>query len=112
MPDMVSGAPLTHTDCLAEIAVLWQAMPALGSRRRCAPRHYMFFKPDFMLDVLKNSSITPPERMFYCDPDIVVKQAGNSLTMGGHGVALCEDVNSPVYPTHPRRNAVKSKISV
>jgi lipopolysaccharide biosynthesis glycosyltransferase len=70
-----------------------------------APRHYMLFKPDFMLDVLKNSSITP-ERIFYFDPDIVVKASWQFFEQwADYGVALCEDVNSPVYPTHPRRKA-------
>jgi hypothetical protein len=65
--------------------------------------HLTNYKPDFMLQVLSlrglgNSSI------FYFDPDIVVTAEWHEFEIWAScGIALCEDVNSPLSKFHPRR---------
>lgn len=63
--------------------------------------HLTNFKPDFMLQVLEFSK---SDSIFFFDPDIVVKCPWSFLQRWiNYGVALCEDVNSPLNLTHPRR---------
>jgi hypothetical protein len=67
------------------------------------PAHLTNFKPDFLLQV---EALAGPknEALIYCDPDIVInidwRWIEDWLTCG---VALCEDVNSPLAENHPRR---------
>lgn len=66
------------------------------------------YKPDFMLelwsDVAKNA-----EGLFYFDPDIIINDSWSCFEQWIHcGVALCEDVNSPLQEFHPRRQGWKS----
>ena len=63
--------------------------------------HFTSYKPIFMLEIF-NRYI--PEYLFYFDPDIVVKARWSELLMWANcGVALCEDVNSPIYRDGPKR---------
>ena len=61
------------------------------------------YKPDFMLHLLQNESIDA-QGVFYFDPDIVVSAPWSFFEEWiGCGIALCEDVNSPLPSHHPRR---------
>jgi len=67
--------------------------------------HLTNYKPDFMLQVW-NLYAADSTAIFYFDPDIVVAAPWNYFeewVLGG--VALCEDVNSPLSENHPRRSA-------
>lgn len=60
-------------------------------------------KPDFMLDLM---NWLPPETdaLFYMDPDLILNEGWQFfIEWVSCGVALCEDVNSPVHFSHPRR---------
>jgi hypothetical protein len=64
--------------------------------------HLTNYKPNFMQDILNEDlDLT---HLCYVDPDIVVScQWNRILEWLTCGVALCEDVNSPVSSNHPRR---------
>jgi len=65
--------------------------------------HLTNYKPDFMLSLLSGPA-QHAEAIFYFDPDIVV--ASNWIFFEkwiNCGVALCEDVNSPMPKNHPHR---------
>ena len=63
------------------------------------------YKPDFMLRLMEGPG-KAANGIFYFDPDIVVSAPwdffADWITCG---VALCEDVNSPLPENHPRRSA-------
>ncbi len=62
-----------------------------------------YCKPDFMLDILDNK-MPQLERLFFFDCDIIVKCRFSYFEeWADFGVALCEDVNSPMPATHPLR---------
>jgi hypothetical protein len=65
--------------------------------------HFTNHKPQFMLDLLEQDSLGI-EQLFYLDPDICVAREWQFfedwITCG---VALCEDVDSPLDFHHPRR---------
>ena len=65
--------------------------------------HLTNFKPDFMLALLDGPA-RYADAMFYLDPDIcVVERWGFFEDWVNSGVALCEDLSSPVPQFHPRR---------
>jgi hypothetical protein len=67
-------------------------------------RHLTNYKPDFMRSVLSLAPDT--EAIYYFDPDIIVAAPWSFFEEWvSCGVALCEDVNSPLYENHPRRAA-------
>ncbi len=65
--------------------------------------HFTNIKPDFMLELFARADLSL-ERLLYLDPDICLvfpwSFVADWLTCG---VALCEDVNSPLPRNHPRR---------
>ena len=64
--------------------------------------HLTNFKPIFMLHALGENPCA--DRIYYLDPDIVVKCGWSFLQQWTDlGISLCEDVNSPMHPTHPKR---------
>jgi hypothetical protein len=67
------------------------------------PAHFTNYKPDFLLQI-GNLSGRENDTLVYCDPDIVINESWpyfeDWLTCG---VALCEDVNSPLPESHPVR---------
>lgn len=67
--------------------------------------HLTNYKPEFLLHVW--TQLHPPaDRLFYFDPDIVIKTRWSFFEQwAGYGVALVEDVNSPLPESHPRRGA-------
>ena len=66
-------------------------------------RHLTNFKPFFLRQILQQSDDIP-SGLWYIDPDIVVKAAWTDLLDWiQYGIAVCEDLNSPIYPRHPRR---------
>lgn len=67
--------------------------------------HFTNYKPDFMLQ-LWNELCPDKDMLFYFDPDIVVKCRWSYYEeWAKYGVALCEDVNSPLPKSHPLRMA-------
>ncbi len=67
--------------------------------------HLTNYKPDFMLRLWEGPA-KGSEGMFYFDPDIVVTAPWSFFEEWiTCGVALCEDVNSPLSVNHPRRVA-------
>jgi hypothetical protein len=67
------------------------------------PAHFTNYKPDFLLQITGLAGMEE-STLVYCDPDIVINETWNYfedwLTCG---VALCEDINSPLPESHPRR---------
>lgn len=67
------------------------------------PHHMSNYKPDFMLR-LWESLAREADALFYFDPDIVVDVPWHLFEEWvSCGVALCEDVNSPLAQHHPIR---------
>ena len=66
-------------------------------------RHLTNYKADFMID-MRRSYFPQAGSIFYFDPDIVLKADWQFFEQwAGCGVALCEDLNSPMHSTHPVR---------
>jgi hypothetical protein len=64
--------------------------------------HFTNYKPKFMKDLI--AKYTSIENLFYFDPDIVInKDFSFYLEWIDAGIAVCEDVNSPIPEFHPRR---------
>ena len=67
--------------------------------------HLTNYKPDFMLELLAGPAKNA-EGIYYFDPDIVLVAPFVFLVEWiDCGVAVCEDVNSPLQKFHPRRVA-------
>ena len=61
------------------------------------------YKPDFMLELWEGPA-KDSEAMFYFDPDIVLNGSWTCFEQWVNcGVALCEDIDSPLQELHPRR---------
>lgn len=61
------------------------------------------YKPNFMLDLFSSKKLGI-DNLFYFDPDIIMnKHWMHYLQWINCGVALCEDLNSPMPVNHPRR---------
>lgn len=64
--------------------------------------HFTNYKAHFMRDLF--DKLPGLQKLFYFDPDIVVRADWAFLdSWADYGVALCEDINSPLYPNHPLR---------
>ncbi|GAT63250.1 hypothetical protein [Paludibacter jiangxiensis] len=73
--------------------------------------HFTNYKPDFMLE-LWDGPAKDAQSMFYFDPDIVVCAPWKVFeSWAGSGIALCEDVNSPLHKNHPKRIAWRNYFS-
>ena len=67
------------------------------------PHHFTNYKADFMLALLDGPARSD-DALFYIDPDICVLGQWHLFEQWVDcGVALCEDVNSPLPHGHPRR---------
>ncbi|WP_162343323.1 hypothetical protein [Cyclobacterium salsum] len=65
--------------------------------------HLTNYKPDFMLR-LHEGPAKEAKGLFYFDPDIIINVHWSLFEKWIEcGVALCEDVNSPMPENHPRR---------
>ena len=65
--------------------------------------HLTNYKPDFMLQV-EALAAAETDAMIYCDPDLLINIEWGYITDWiSCGVAVCEDVNSPVPRDHPTR---------
>lgn len=63
------------------------------------------YKPDFMLELWEGPAKNA-EALFYFDPDIVVIDSWACFEQWVQcGVAVCEDINSPLQEFHPRRQS-------
>lgn len=61
------------------------------------------YKPDFMLELIEEFG-HEMDAIFYFDPDIVIDDSWTCYEQWVNcGVALCEDINSPLQEFHPRR---------
>ncbi|MEP5255637.1 MAG: hypothetical protein ABJQ39_11305 [Winogradskyella arenosi] len=61
------------------------------------------YKPDFLIELFENKNLKI-DSLFYLDPDITINKHWNHFMQWiDAGVALCEDVNSPIPEYHPRR---------
>jgi hypothetical protein len=68
-------------------------------------RHLALYKPGFMR-ALWNDHCRRIENLFYFDPDIVIKCDWSFFEeWAACGLAVCEDVNSPMPDSHPIRHA-------
>lgn len=72
--------------------------------------HLTNYKPDFMLQLFgSNPDIS---RLCYLDPDIVITSPWSYFEEWLEcGIALCEDVNSPMPAGHPRRHGWRRHLS-
>jgi hypothetical protein len=67
--------------------------------------HLTNYKSEFLLQVW-NDLQPDAEQLFYFDPDIVIRARWSFFQeWADYGVALVEDVNSPMPESHPRRAA-------
>ncbi|MFY7883751.1 MAG: hypothetical protein ACOVOV_02770 [Dolichospermum sp.] len=65
--------------------------------------HFTNYKPNFMLSLWQDFC-PDTEALFYFDPDIVIKCRWSYFEEWvSYGVALCEDVNSPIPNNNPLR---------
>lgn len=65
--------------------------------------HLTNYKPDFLLELFDDPACDV-DAIFYFDPDIVVNEKWSFFEEWVQcGIALCEDVNSPLPRNHPRR---------
>jgi len=63
--------------------------------------HFTNYKPDFLLQIEARGG---SESAIYCDPDIVLNGSWRYVEEWlSCGVALCEDINSPLHRNNPRR---------
>jgi len=63
--------------------------------------HLTNYKPWFMLDIFEHLA---PSVLYYMDCDICIAQPwGYFDDWASCGVALCEDINSPIHRHHPKR---------
>lgn len=66
------------------------------------------YKPDFMKELWEGPAKNA-EALFYFDPDIVINESWSCFEQWVNcGIALCEDVNSPLQEFHPRRQGWKT----
>jgi len=69
--------------------------------------HFTNYKPEFLLQIEMLAG-ADTEGAIYCDPDIVVEMEWKYLEDWlSCGIALCEDVNSPLSRNHPARTGWK-----
>src|SRR5690606_29549389 len=72
--------------------------------------HFTNFKAEFMLSLFDDSSV---DAVFYLDPDIVVNEPWVYFEQWVQaGVAVCEDVNSPIPIYNPRRYGWRKALEV
>lgn len=94
------GPPPPWADAARALAGVDVALVALTTAE-----HLTNHKPAFLLRVWSELRPTA-DTLFYFDPDIVVKAPWSFFEQWtDYGVALIEDVNSPLAETHPRRGA-------
>lgn len=90
------SSPKWATDSMAPLGIKIHMM------EMTTDAHLTNIKPNFMLTILDlDQTLT---NLVYCDPDIVLNRSWAQITEWlDSGLALCEDINSPVCATHPRR---------
>ena len=71
--------------------------------------HLTNYKPQFMKQVIAEFA---PDRLYYFDPDIVTVAPWHFFEQWTDaGVALCEDVNSPMPDSHPIRHQWRTHLT-
>jgi hypothetical protein len=66
--------------------------------------HLSNYKPTFLKCVMDNARLGENATIAYFDADIVVRGRWQFFEQWcGYGIALCEDLYSPMHKTHPRR---------
>jgi hypothetical protein len=82
-----------------ELAV--PAGPTLVFTQLATEAHFANFKPELMLGIFERPEV---DAVLYFDPDVVVNTTWLHLEEWvSCGIAVCDDVNSPVAKNHPRR---------
>ena len=67
------------------------------------PAHLTNYKPDFMLQV-EALAAAETDALIYCDPDLLIDVEWEYIVDWlSCGIAVCEDVNSPMPENHPTR---------
>jgi hypothetical protein len=103
------GQSIRRTDLGGGVRVLQleQCEMKVVFQRLDTEAHFTNYKPQFLLQTLEE---TQADRIFYFDPDIVVEARwGFFEEWADAGVALAEDVNSPLPENHPRRVAWRNR---
>jgi hypothetical protein len=73
--------------------------------------HFTNYKPDFMLSLI-NGPASNANGVIYVDPDITILAPWKFLSDWIiYGIAVCEDINSPISMNHPRRQAWRQYFS-
>lgn len=103
--------PLWTSSAVADNSIYWQDATILKVNDDLkiyflpliTTYHLTNYKPDFMLRLLE-SAIEKTDSIFYFDPDIVLTAPWNFiLEWVDCGIAVCEDIKSPLEKYHPRR---------
>lgn len=73
--------------------------------------HLANYKPHFMLNLWKKYAVEA-KHLIYFDPDIALKCEWNFInTWTSQHIALCEDLNSPIFAKDPERLSWKQMLS-
>jgi hypothetical protein len=67
-------------------------------------RHLTNYKPTFLKQILADAHSQENDVIAYFDPDIVIRGRWEFFERWcSYGIALCEDLNSPMHTSHPKR---------
>lgn len=98
-----AAVPLTYPGWPDATLLSIEAGPRIVFLPVTTAHHLTNFKPEFML-ALMDGPARDAESLFYLDPDICVAAPWRYFEEWvSCGVALCEDMNSPLPEHHPRR---------
>jgi len=107
------GLPRWTSHAMANPSLLWEGSSTLNVAKELQVHflpiktdyHLTNYKPEFMLKLWEGPA-KKARRCYYFDPDIVVIRSWDLFEQWTDcGLAICEDVNSPLAANHPRRIA-------
>jgi hypothetical protein len=94
------------TNMSAALSVAASSRPSTPQPESCICTltwHLTNYKPIFMQQIIAQRTAHPGV-LFYFDPDITVRAPWSFFVeWAQNGIAVCEDVNSPMPASHPRR---------
>jgi hypothetical protein len=101
LPTWVTGPAKVLSEGKSELQVTPEVKAIFIPLQTAA--HLTNYKPDFMLEV-EALAASESDAIIYCDPDIVINIEWQYIEDWiSCGVAVCEDINSPVSENHPTR---------